>query len=70
MRIFAAIIVPLSKPALATVGLFYALGYMERLVAGDVVYVRIKSVPLQYLLQSIMSNLEHLTSHMQAGLHI
>jgi putative aldouronate transport system permease protein len=70
LRIFAGIIVPLSKPALATVGLFYALGYWNDWWLAMLYISDANLVPLQYLLQSIMSNLEHLTSHMQAGLNI
>lgn len=70
LRIFAGIIVPLSKPALATVGLFYALGYWNDWWLAMLYISDSNLVPLQYLLQSIMSNLEHLTSHMQAGLSI
>ncbi|BFT70159.1 carbohydrate ABC transporter permease [Paenibacillus sp. P36] len=70
IRIFAGIIVPLSKPALATVGLFYALGYWNDWWLAMLYISDTDLVPLQYLLQSIMSNLEHLTSHMQAGLQI
>lgn len=70
LRIFAGVIVPLSKPALATVGLFYALGYWNDWWLAMLYISDANLVPLQYLLQSIMSNLEHLTSHMQAGLNI
>ncbi|MEC0228731.1 carbohydrate ABC transporter permease [Paenibacillus alba] len=70
LRIFAGIIVPLSKPALATVGLFYALGYWNDWWLAMLYISDANLIPLQYLLQSIMSNLEHLTSHMQAGLNI
>lgn len=70
LRIFAGIIVPLSKPALATVGLFYALGYWNDWWLAMLYISDTNLVPLQYMLQSIMSNLEHLTSHMQAGLNI
>lgn len=70
LRIFTVIIVPLSKPALATVGLFYALAYWNDWWLALLYISDANLVPLQYLLQSIMSNLEHLTSHMQAGLNI
>ncbi|OPH46942.1 sugar ABC transporter permease [Paenibacillus ferrarius] len=70
MRIFGGIIVPLSKPALATVGLFYALGYWNDWWLAMLYISDANLIPLQYMLQSIMSNLEHLTSHMQAGLNI
>ncbi|GGI44011.1 sugar ABC transporter permease [Paenibacillus marchantiophytorum] len=70
LRIFTTIIVPLSKPALATVGLFYALAYWNDWWLAMLYISNDNLVPLQYLLQSIMANLEHLTSHVQAGLNI
>ncbi|MGG1516343.1 carbohydrate ABC transporter permease [Paenibacillus oryzisoli] len=57
-RIFVSLILPLSKPALATIGLFIALShwndwYMALLFISDE-----KLVPLQYYLYKMLGNLE------------
>ncbi|MBP3965840.1 carbohydrate ABC transporter permease [Paenibacillus lignilyticus] len=69
-RIFASIVMPLAKPALATVGLFYALAYWNDWWLAMLYISNEKLIPLQFMLQRIMSNLQYLTSNMQAGLNI
>ncbi|MBJ6361408.1 carbohydrate ABC transporter permease [Paenibacillus sp. GCM10012307] len=68
--IFARIILPLSKPALATVGLFYALAYWNDWWLAMLYIQDEKLVPLQYYLQRIMTNIEFLTKNMQAGINV
>jgi ABC-type sugar transport system, permease component len=60
--IFFRIILPLSKPGLATIGLFIMLTYWNDWWLS-MLYIESQAlVPLQYLLYSIMSNIQYLTS--------
>lgn len=63
-RIFFSIILPLSKPALATVGLFILLQYWNDWFLGLLYIDSDKLVPLQFLLYRMMANMEFLS---QAG---
>ncbi|GBF76830.1 hypothetical protein PA598K_05322 [Paenibacillus sp. 598K] len=62
LRIFAQIVLPISKPALATLGLFFALQYWNDwwltllYVEGDPL------IKLQYLLIRVLKNMEYLNS--------
>lgn len=61
-RIFFQLILPLSKPALATVALFAALGYWNDWF-GALLYISDPHLyPLQYLLYQIQGSLDYLTS--------
>jgi len=54
------IILPISLPAIATIGLFYALGYWNKWFDA-VLYISDKHLyPLQYLIQRIMNNLDYI----------
>lgn len=56
------IILPISMPAMATIGLFYALGYWNKWFDA-LLYINDKKLyPLQYLIQRIMNNLDYVTS--------
>ncbi|WP_239619123.1 carbohydrate ABC transporter permease [Cohnella mopanensis] len=68
--IYARIVLPLSKPALATVGLFYALAYWNDWWLAMLYIQREELIPLQYYLQRIMTNIEFLTKSMQAGMNV
>lgn len=60
LRIFVRIVLPLSTPALATVGLFIALNYWNDWL-GSLLYIEKTSlVSLQYLLYRIMANADAL----------
>jgi putative aldouronate transport system permease protein len=63
-RMYAQILLPLSKPALATVGLFIALhlwnDWWLPLLYIDVEHL----IPLQYMLQRMMANFDYLTKQM------
>jgi putative aldouronate transport system permease protein len=54
------IILPVSLPALATIGLFYALGYWNRWFDALLFIDDSKLYPLQYLIQRIMNNLDYI----------
>ena len=58
------VVVPLIKPALATVGLFIALAYWNDWY-NAMLYIRNDNlVPLQYMLQRMMMNLQSLLESM------
>jgi len=65
LRIFFAIVVPLSKPALATVALFTSLAYWNDWWLSLLFITKERLVPLQFMLQRMMSTLEFLTTHAQ-----
>ncbi|MBM7564065.1 carbohydrate ABC transporter permease [Paenibacillus sacheonensis] len=57
-RIFLSLILPLSKPALATVGLFLALGHWNDWYSALLFISDDKLMPLQYYLYQMLGNLE------------
>jgi putative aldouronate transport system permease protein len=72
LRIFTQIVMPLTKPALVTIGLFYVLLYWNNW-GNALLFIRSPDLmPLQYLLYRIMANLEFLTQNMELmpGTHI
>lgn len=64
MTIFIKIILPLSKPALATVGLFIALGYWNDWWLGLMLINDQDKQPLQMMLRIIVTNVEFIKSQM------
>lgn len=52
------IILPISLPAIATIGLFYALGYWNNWFNALLYINDSHKYPLQYLIQRIMNNLD------------
>ncbi|UQZ81187.1 L-arabinose transport system permease protein AraQ [Paenibacillus konkukensis] len=63
-RIFFGIVLPLSTPALATVGLFIAFAYWNDWWLGLLFINDQELVPLQLLLYRIMSTIEFMTNNM------
>ena len=61
LRIFFTIILPLSLPSLASVGLFVALTYWNDWWLGIMLTEEARLMPLQLLLRSIVSNLQFMT---------
>jgi putative aldouronate transport system permease protein len=53
-RILLQIVVPLSLPALATIGLFYAVGHWNEFFRGIFYIIDSEKWPLQVLLRSIV----------------
>lgn len=62
LRILFTIVMPISKPALATVGLFYALNYWNDWWLSLLFIENRKLYPLQFLLYKVLTNIETLTS--------
>lgn len=67
-RIYAKIMVPLAKPAMATVTLFAALAYWNDWWAGLMLIDETSLQPLQLLLRTIVSNVAFLQSSPNAGM--
>jgi putative aldouronate transport system permease protein len=65
-RSFFQILLPLTKPALATIGLFICLQYWNDWWLA-LLYIDVERlVPLQYMLSRIMANITFLTSQMSS----
>jgi putative aldouronate transport system permease protein len=65
--IFFQIVVPISKPAFATIGLFTAFGYWNDWWLSLMYIDNAKLGSLQYYLYRIMNNIQFLTSAMRSG---
>lgn len=68
ITVFRRLILPLSKPGLATVGLFIALGYWNDWWLGLMFIESHGLFPVQLLLRAIVSNVEFLRSGLAASL--
>ncbi|MDQ6419027.1 carbohydrate ABC transporter permease [Paenibacillus sp. LHD-117] len=66
-RIFYQLILPLSLPVLATVGLFVALSYWNDWFLGLMFVDKQELQPLQLLLRTLVSNVEFLKSSSNAA---
>ena len=70
LRIFFSIIIPLSKPALASVGLLIAFAYWNDWWLAMLYIEKQNLVPLQYMLYSIMTNLQFLLENVRANIKV
>ncbi len=70
LRIFAQIILPISKPIIATIALFAAFGYWNDWFNALLYISNDKLIPLQYLLMKVQNNLQFLTQNAGAGSQI
>ena len=66
--IYSRIIIPISKPLLATIGLFLSFGYWNDWFLSSL--YNNKQISLQALLNKIQSNVEYLANNPSAGLSI
>ncbi|MEG0353231.1 MAG: carbohydrate ABC transporter permease [Cellulosilyticaceae bacterium] len=70
LEIYCKIIIPLAKPALATVGLFTLLGFWNDWFRG-LLYIEDQSlVTLQYMLHKMMANIQELQNAMASGVGV
>lgn len=69
-RIFFRIVLPLSKSGLATVGLFIALMYWNDWWLALLFIDNQKLIPLQFMLNRIMSNISFLSSGLSRNINI
>jgi putative aldouronate transport system permease protein len=66
-RILVQIILPLSLPVFATIGLFYSLGYWNGWYNSLVFINNDKIINLQYMMYKVLINLQFLLANVQAG---
>ena len=69
-RIFATMILPLSKPVLATVALFMFLGKWNDWYTSLIYITKPELYSLQYLLQKIMEDIKILKENQNIGMNI
>ena len=69
-KTFLKIIIPLSKPALATVGLFYAFAYWNDWWLAMLFVEKESLVPLQFMLYRTMNNLSYLLSTVSSVMNV
>lgn len=67
VRTFFKVILPISKPALATVGLFIAFTYWNDWWLSMLYVENPNLTSLQYYLYRIMNNIQFLSTSLQAG---
>ncbi|MDY4975420.1 MAG: carbohydrate ABC transporter permease [Clostridia bacterium] len=65
LKIFIKIIVPLSTPALATIGLLQLLGYWNAWMPAMLYVTKQELYPLQYLLQSMLRNMQEIMKNIE-----
>ncbi len=70
MTVFAKIVLPISKPVLATIGLFLAFGYWNDWFQSSLFITDTNLLSLQALLNSMQKNIEYLAQHPEAGMSL
>lgn len=70
MTIFAKIVLPISTPVLATIGLFLAFGYWNDWYQSSLYITKDNLRSLQAMLNSMQANIQYLTKNPAAGLTI
>ena len=70
LRIFAGIVLPISKPVLATIGLFLTFGYWNDWFQSSLYISNAKLVSLQALLNNMMKTLDYIANNPSAGLSL
>ena len=63
-RIFLSLVVPLSTPAIATIGLFVLLAYWNEWMTALLYVTKPELYPLQYLLQKTLQDLQSMIQNM------
>jgi putative aldouronate transport system permease protein len=67
LRIFRSIVLPISKPVLATIGLFLVFGYWNDWFQSSLYISNAKLVSLQALLNNMMGQITYLANNPMAG---
>ena len=68
LQIFCKVVLPISKPVLATIGLFLAFGYWNDWFQSSLYISDTNLLSLQALLNNMQKNIEYLTKNPTAGL--
>lgn len=69
-RTFISIILPICKPAIATVGLFYAFAYWNDWWLAMLYISKESLIPLQFLLYRTLSNLSYILNNISSLLSV
>jgi putative aldouronate transport system permease protein len=67
LRIFAQIVIPLSKPVYATIGLFATLAYWNDWFNSMVFQINHDNFSMQYVLQNILNNIQYLAQNTRSN---
>lgn len=70
LRIFGTIVLPISKPVLATIGLFLAFGYWNDWFQSSLFITDNNLLSLQALLNSMQKNIEYIAQHPDPGMSL
>lgn len=70
LRIFGQIVLPISKPVLATIGLFLTFGYWNDWFQSSLYITKANLVSLQALLNNMMKSLDYIANNPSAGLSL
>ena len=68
LYIFGKIVLPISKPVIATIGLFLSFGYWNDWFQSSLYINNDKLVSLQALLNNMMKNIQYIATNPSAGL--
>lgn len=69
-RIFTQIVLPLSKPVLATLALFLSFGYWNDWYLASLYISDTNKIPIQTLLMSMQKNIEYIANNPAAGVSL
>ena len=70
LTIFGRIVIPISKPVFATIGLFLTFGYWNDWFQSSLYISRAELVSLQALLNNMMKSLDYIANNPSAGLSL
>jgi putative aldouronate transport system permease protein len=70
LTIFSRIVIPISKPVFATIGLFLTFGYWNDWFQSSLYISKSNLVSLQALLNNMMKNLDYIAKNPSAGLSL
>lgn len=70
LRIFLQIVLPLSVPGIATIGLFAAIAYWNDWFNALLYITDTKLYPLQYVLMNIQNNIDYMLNNAALGIQI
>ena len=70
LRTFVSIIIPISKPLLATIGLFLCFGYWNDWFLSSLYISKNNLISLQALLNNILRSIEYIANNPQIGLSL
>lgn len=70
LQIYTRIVLPISKPVLATIGLFLSFGYWNDWFQASLYIGTDKLVGLQAMLNNIMKSIEYFASHPELGVSL